>query len=361
LSADAIEGGIARIVRDELLLGSDRPIPTDAPLGELGVGLDSLALVSLLSAVESDFGVELPDDIWVARGPMSVGDLAEVVRRAPRTNAQSSTLVRTSPVLHGRLERVEDRLRRHGLAGRAAWTGVRIAAPVKRFLLSNTRHFLLERPLDEVALPIPPAPAGVELRHLDPGEETRISELWAPVHARRSQRDFEQALRNGAIALVACERGEIVAVDLLSANGDHEVDVLGTGACYGFYLTESRSARGRGIGLALVAFSFEVARERGFRAQLTHIWEGNTPMLVAATQLLGFQTIGVARRRRLAGFTRWSWIEEDGRRGRGPRLVLSSKPPGRGYVANDPLGAIVVDKKREDFDGPQFLRIERPI
>jgi GNAT superfamily N-acetyltransferase len=172
------------------------------------------------------------------------------------------------------------------------------------------------------------------------------------VHARRSRRDFEQALRNGAIALVACERGQIVAVDLLSANGDHEVDVLGTNACYGFYLTESRTARGRGIGLALIAFSFEVARERGFRAQLTHIWEGNTPMLVAATQLLGFRTIGVARRRRVAGFTRWSWVEEDGRLRRGPRLVLASRPSGR---------PAIVDEKRGNVGGPQILRTERPF
>ena len=57
-----------------------REIPLDQPLGELGVGLDSLALVNLLTAVEAAFQVELSDDIWTERGPLSVNDLAEIVR-----------------------------------------------------------------------------------------------------------------------------------------------------------------------------------------------------------------------------------------------------------------------------------------
>ena len=84
------EQEIARIIRDELLLGTAREIPFDQPLGELGVGLDSLALVNLLTAVEAAFGVELSDDIWTERGPLSVDDLADLVRSAPRTTAPAA-------------------------------------------------------------------------------------------------------------------------------------------------------------------------------------------------------------------------------------------------------------------------------
>ena len=80
LEPATVEQEIARIIRDELLLGSEREIPFDQPLGELGVGLDSLALVNLLTAVEAAFQVELSDDIWTERGPLSVNDLAEIVR-----------------------------------------------------------------------------------------------------------------------------------------------------------------------------------------------------------------------------------------------------------------------------------------
>ena len=132
---------------------------------------------------------------------------------------------------------------------------------------------------------------------------------------------LERALREGATALVACEGGRVLAIDLVSSSGFDETRVITPGACYGFLLTESREARGRGIGLALAAYSFVVAWERGFRSQLAHVWEGNTAMLAAATQLLGFRTIGSARRTHVAGITRWSW-QVDGARNRGPRLVL---------------------------------------
>ena len=44
LEPAAVEEAIARIIRDELLLGSEREIPLDQPLGELGVGLAQVAL-----------------------------------------------------------------------------------------------------------------------------------------------------------------------------------------------------------------------------------------------------------------------------------------------------------------------------
>jgi acyl carrier protein len=321
LSRGSAEHEIAQIIRDELLLGSERAIPFDEPLGELGVGLDSLALVNLLTAVEAAYGVELSDDIWTARAPLSVNALAEIVRKTPQTAAPTAPADGSSPVLHGRLERIEYTLRRRGRVGRGAWAAVRIAAPPVRFLFLRTRHLLLEKRLDDVTSPMLAPPPGINLRPLAPGEEAALSGLWPAVHVRRSRRVLEQALREGAIALVAVEGTRVVALDLISASGDDEVDVDDPEACYGFFLTEAPDARGRGIGLALAAHSFRVAREQGFRSQLTHVWDGNTAMLAAATQLLGFRALGSARRTNIVGITRWSW-QVDGTRRRGPRLVI---------------------------------------
>jgi acyl carrier protein/GNAT superfamily N-acetyltransferase len=317
----AVEQEIARIIRDELLLGSEREIPLDQPLGELGVGLDSLALVNLLTAVEAAFQVELSDDIWTERGPLSVNDLAEIVRSTRPVTAPTPSAQAGSAVLHGRMEQVEERLRRRGSLGRAAWAVVRMAAPVRRFLFARTQHVLLERRLDEeLSTEIAPLP-GIEFRVLLPGERPDLSDLWAPVHARRMTNVFQQEADRGAIALVACSGDRVVAVDLFSGSGGLDVEVSSPGACFGFLLAEARASRGLGIGLALTAYSFGVARERGFRTQLTHVWTGNTAMLVAATQLLGFRIIGNAQRMRVLGITRWSW-QIRGKRRHGRRLVL---------------------------------------
>jgi acyl carrier protein/GNAT superfamily N-acetyltransferase len=321
LEPAAAQREIARIVRDELLLGSEREIPFDQPLGELGLGLDSLALVNLLTAVEAAFGVELSDDIWTQRGPLSVDDLAEIVRGTTPAAAPIPSAQADSAVPHGRMERLEQRLQGRGSAGRAAWAAIRIAAPIRRFLFVRTQHVLLERRLDDETLTDLAPPPGIEFRLLPPGVRPDLADLWAPVHARHMTNVFRREVGRGAIALVACSGDRVVAVDLLSGSGGLDVDVASPEACFGFFLEEAPVARGRGIGLALAAHSFRVARERGFRTQFIHVWKRNTAMLAAATQLLGFGIVGSARRTQVLGVSRWSW-EIGGKRGRGPRLVL---------------------------------------
>lgn len=311
---------ILRIVREELLFGSERPIPPDAPLGELGVGLDSLALVKLLTAVEATFGVDVPDDVWTARGPLSVDDLAEIVTEAPKREDAVDTTEQPT-LLRGRMERAERALAGGGPAHRAAWAALRLVAPAKQFALGYSRTFVLERSLDDVgAMPVEPPP-GIVLRLYAPEDEAGLSGLWPAFAERHARRFLRRSLREGAIALLAAEGNRIVALDLLSATGEDEVEVIEADACFGYWLAEAPAARGRGIGLALVAYSLGVARERGFGAQLTWVAQDNTAMLAAATQLLGFRSIGTASRLRVLGLTRWSW-DVRGRRGRGRRLVL---------------------------------------
>jgi acyl carrier protein/GNAT superfamily N-acetyltransferase len=318
---EAAQEEILRILREEVLLRSERPIPLEAPLGELGLGLDSLALVQLLTAVEAAFAIDLPDDIWVARGPLSLADLADLVAAAPSREAPAPVEVHAPSVIRGRMERAEHALAGGGVAHRAAWVALRMLAPLKQFVFGHSRNFVLERRLDDVTTaPVGPPP-GIELRRYEPGDEGRLAGLWPSFADRHGHRVLAQSVREGAIALVAVDRNRIVALDLLSATGEEEVEVEQPGACFGYWLTEAPAARGRGIGLALVAYSLVVARERGFRTQVTWVAEDNSAMLAAATQLLGFRSIGTASRLRLLGLTRWSW-DVRGRRGRGGQLVL---------------------------------------
>ena len=321
LEPAAAEREIAEIVRAELLLGSEREIPLDLPLGELGLGLDSLALVNLLTAIEASFGVELSDEIWIARGPLSIQDLAEIVRNTAPRLAPVDAVEPERQLLQSRMERLERKLQRRGAVGRAAWAAVRAAAPMQRFLFARTRHLLLERRLDEDSSTELAPPPGIELRTLANEERPGLADLWPPVHARRMQRIFEKEVAGGAIALVACEGARVVGLDLVSRRGGLDVEVKSPRSCFGYFLAEAQTARGRGIGLALTAYSFAVARERGWIRQFAHVWEGNSAMLAAATQLLGFRIVGHARRTHVAGITRWSWKLGE-TQGSGPRLVL---------------------------------------
>lgn len=54
----------------------------DAPLGHEGVGLDSLALVHLLTKIEKEFDVELPYDMWAEASRLTLDDCAAALVRA---------------------------------------------------------------------------------------------------------------------------------------------------------------------------------------------------------------------------------------------------------------------------------------
>lgn len=59
-----IELRVVEILRESALNHSTRALDLDAPLGEAGIGLDSLALVQFLTALEAEYGVRLPLDFW---------------------------------------------------------------------------------------------------------------------------------------------------------------------------------------------------------------------------------------------------------------------------------------------------------
>ena len=321
LEPATVEQAIARIIRDELLLGSEREIPLDQPLGELGVGLDSLALVNLLTAVEAAFQVELSDDIWTERGPLSVNDLAEIVRSTRPAAAPAPSAQERSALLHGRMEQVEERLRQRGSVGRAAWAVIRMAAPVRRFLFARTQHVLLERRLDEeISTEIAPPP-GIEFRLLLPGERPDLSDLWAPVHARRMTNVFQREVDRGAIALVACSEGRVVAVDLFSGaaawTSKWTARAPASVSCW-------RRRRMPAVGASgwpspLTRSAWRGSEAFGLSARMSG--RATRRCSPRATQLLGFRIIGSARRMRVLGLTRWSW-QIRGQRGRGARLVL---------------------------------------
>ena len=74
-----VQERLAQALRAGALSGSERHLPLDDPLGEAGLGLDSLALVQFLVAVEREFGIRVPVDVWARADLISLRDCAGIV------------------------------------------------------------------------------------------------------------------------------------------------------------------------------------------------------------------------------------------------------------------------------------------
>lgn len=324
MTYDAIEAEIIRMLREELLFGSGRSISAEMTFAELG--LDSLATIQLITAVESAYDVEVAEGILTAERPVTLGQLAKLVGDRPMAPERPEPPVdaRPMPPLVHRIERLEHLLAGRGLMRSAAWALLRITWPWLRFAYSPpSEYVILERALDDGGITQFSPPADVELRPYVPADRPALTGLWPDFLARSAGQSVDAWLADGAVALVAEEGGRIVGLDVISAAGERgEVTVRSDrGAAWGLYLREAPQAQGRRIGLALLAFSLRDAHARGFRTQLTSVRRNNSPMLAATTQFLGFRSIGRATRLVLLGRTRWRW-EVDGRAGRGPQLRL---------------------------------------
>jgi len=79
MTRDQIEERLVKVLRASALSGSTREIEMDAPLGEEGVGLDSLALVQFLVALETEYKVRLPVDFWARADQMSLSQCGDFV------------------------------------------------------------------------------------------------------------------------------------------------------------------------------------------------------------------------------------------------------------------------------------------
>ena len=275
LSRQAVEQEITRIVRDELFLGSERPIPPDTALGELGVGLDSLALVSLLAAVEDVFTVDLPDDIWTRPRPALARTTSSTSwpttptagHRRPQPTAtprSSSTGGWSDPnTLSG-----ATRLARPRRLGRFAWPRRRSASSSREIGTSCSSGASTASRARAVPGACRPAPVPA-------GRREPPRRPLGPVHEASSgsapSEHCKEARSPSSRSQTRRGRGRLV-----SADGDDDVRHRPAGCLLRLLPDRGAGRRGRGIGLALVAFSFAVARERGFRVQLTYVREGNT-------------------------------------------------------------------------------------
>ena len=322
---EAVEREIEQILRTQLIFGSTRTISLDATFAELG--LDSLAIINLITSVETTFGVEVAEKALMSATPLTLRALAAFIKQEPHiasTAPPKAVDIQKLPPPSHRIELLESEFAGRGVARSATWAVLRASwtwlagtftPPAKYVLLERVLH---TPPLQDIAVQ-----PGVELRPYSSADRDGLAELWPPYLARVAGRKFDSWIAAGAIAVVAVDDRRIVGLSVVSGTGEPGEVVVRPGqrACWGIYLREASHARGRGIGFALLSYSLADSIARGFRKQFSIVKTSNAPMLIATTQLLGFRSIGRVTRMRLMGVTRWSW-EIDGCAGRGFRLTV---------------------------------------
>src|SRR5439155_14668342 len=90
MTRSAREAEVVQILRACVLSGSDRDIPLDLPVGNLGLGLDSLALVEFVTALERRYQIILPDSLWIDAGQFTIRRLVDFVDATLPTGAHRS-------------------------------------------------------------------------------------------------------------------------------------------------------------------------------------------------------------------------------------------------------------------------------
>ena len=83
MTPDAVEDRILAILARVAPRAADRAVLLKSPLGNGGLGLDSLAVVELVTSTEAAFEVEFPDEFWIGSGPVKLRQMVDYVRSRP--------------------------------------------------------------------------------------------------------------------------------------------------------------------------------------------------------------------------------------------------------------------------------------
>jgi acyl carrier protein/GNAT superfamily N-acetyltransferase len=319
-SAGGVVAEVSRIVREATGIGDSRELAPEESLAALG--LDSLAIVNVVAAVEARYGRELADALWADRRGISIAALAAAVAESgagPAVPFSAPAASATEQPGVARSERLFLQLERHGPGGRAAAGALHRSVIAAHWLRAQQRCVILARDLGG-ELPELAPPAGITIAPYDGVSDGPLAGIWTSTQAGRMRSHLRRRMDTGILCLAAWEGERIVAYDLLGPDGAEDVATY-PGTCFGLNLYERREVRGRGIGLALLAASLPYTRDLGFSRQATIVLERNRPMIAAATQLLGFTVGGCAQRSELLGRVHWSW-QRHGSTCSGPRLVI---------------------------------------
>lgn len=307
----SIEDQLLGILRAQARLGNNRTIQFDEPLS--GAGLDSLALLNFLTAVEREFGLELPDELWTQKDGMTIRRFAGLVRTHDLHG--TSTGEASPPFRH----------HPHPPAGSPPISRTDPPPSRKpiRFYSAET-FFVLARDVQKGDIPNPRPVTPLRFSEASLEHSTSLAGFWPQEKQKRKEQRFRERLQAGYIGLTAWRDTELVGIDWISGRGDFEPNTglrvdTSDGTAYGFDLYEKYE--GLGIGFALLCLSLEECRSRGFSRQVTLVSGKNVRMMTVATNLIGYDVVGKIRTHRFR-HTPYSFWSLNGRKGLGGTLLV---------------------------------------
>lgn len=323
---------IIEILRRDILRGSSRTIAAANPLGEGGVGLDSLALVELVTALENHYDIDIPEEEWIDRGRLTIDVLAEIVARGLKEDTSGERSDRNGEHIEhgsrpGRGERMRTAFEEQGVLGGAKWIAEKAVKKTTGAAFQQSSFYILSYDLRSTSATTLPNNPELTFRLAELKDIGAAEQIYAPQERQRKRQRFHERISNGHLCYAAWIGNRMVAIDWVTDKTDFEPTTGLTispspGSCYGLDLREHPDFKSQGIGMALLGHCLNDCRQRGYRTQFAIVDATNKKMLMASVQLLGFRTVGRIWSKKVIGKTSTQW-EINGRTGSDSELVLT--------------------------------------
>ncbi|MDD4051653.1 MAG: phosphopantetheine-binding protein [candidate division Zixibacteria bacterium] len=313
-----VENTVLSILRETSLIGN-RSVNPAAPLGEQGLGLDSLALVKFITALENGFSIDLPESVWMERERLTLHQLTETIHRMagsigemapPHEPIATPAAIASEPKAVGNLFRKT----------------IQAFRLMAKLIYKHDMLYVLSFDLENQIVPNHEASPDLRCRLATVDDLTAAKDMWPRNQRQRKLQTFLTRHSAGYSCYVAEVGGAIAAIDWVTGAEDYERNLDITirpqpGSCYGLDLYEHPAYEEKGIGMAALIHCLGKSKEQGYRRHYTIVQTSNRKMLLTCIQLIGFTTVGQIRTRSILGCPTSAWVV-NGTAGHGQVLEL---------------------------------------
>jgi len=305
-----IKDKVLDILRKSILKGSKREISLHEPLGELGLGLDSLSMVVFFIELEDTFQVEFPEDLWTDRNQFTLHRFIEHIKKQLSSSKISK---RKLKVFEEDYELEKNKFEKVLLAisKKGFWFG--IIWSLSYYFHRSKLSYFLEFDLTNKNIPEYNPELMLNFSVASLKDLQQINKVYKnPM----SLDEFNRRMNSGYLCFLAGYENEVVAIDWITGNEHFDTIVNLTftvkkNACYGLDLLERKGFEKKGVGLALLAFSLKESKRRGYGTSIICVDSDNLKMLNASVHIMGYEKTGEFIQTKILSksFSRWSLNE----------------------------------------------------